>query len=98
MLKKDNNFLQHGSKRPKGQTDSHKHITLNNKENINARSVFEHEPEILQKERSGEKSNIGSAIVSPTFQTNKDNLISLKGDVFKQPGYAEFKVNLKDIH
>jgi len=42
MLKKDNNFLQHGNKRPKGQPKNHKHITLNNKENINAKSVFEH--------------------------------------------------------
>ena len=51
---------------------------------------------MLQKERNGEKNNFGSIIVSPTFQNN--NLVSLKGDVFKQPGsYAEFNINLKDM-
>lgn len=95
MLKKEGNFLQHGSKKPKGQSEVHKVTALNNKENINARSVFEHEPEVLQKERSGEKGNFGSVIVSPTFQ---NNLVSLKGDVFKQPGsYAEFNMNLTDV-
>lgn len=55
--------------------------------------MFEHD----SKGKSGEDSNFGSTIVSPTFQTN--NVVSLKDDLFKQnKGYVEVSVNLKDVN
>ena len=90
MNKKQKNSHQN----QKNNHDNPKNVVQANKENFNARSLFEQDAG--GKNKHGQDSNFGSVVVSPTFQSNK---VDLKDDLFKQnQGYLEVNLSLRDMN